>query len=233
MPGKIESRTDIYEEFDELVEPLLDSLYGYARKLAGDTFIADQVVVDSLSKAARNFDKFEQGTNFTAWMRTIIRNTFISEIRRKKFDSVGDGDIEGAGGSVDTLSDNNPDPDYQSGYFGDDAEDDDIFSELPPGDDSPDHHTRLYYACQQLRPERREVMELRYAKQMKYREIADHLGIKTGSVMSRLSRAREDLKKILEQGSVPIIDITKSEPNRTRETLHQGLQKGVQEGLEG
>jgi RNA polymerase sigma-70 factor (ECF subfamily) len=181
------------------VEPLLDSLYGYARKLTSDTFAADLIVVESLYKAERNFDKFTQGTNFAAWMRTIIYNTFASEYRKDKRrpDMLGEGTLDERGLSLDTLDEFATETNNDH-YFEDEG-DDEIFGEAPPEDDSPSMYNKLRDACNQLREERREVMELRYAKKMKYREIAEHLGVKTGTVMSRLSRAREDLKRILEE----------------------------------
>ena len=60
----------------------------------------------------------------------------------------------------------------------------------------------LAAAMAQLLPEHRAVLQLRVVNEMSYEQIADVLDIQIGTVKSRLSRARNQLKKILERGNL-------------------------------
>lgn len=59
-------------------------LKAFARKLCRDEAKADDLVQETMTKALANRDKFEIGTNISAWLGTIMRNTFLSSARRGK-----------------------------------------------------------------------------------------------------------------------------------------------------
>jgi len=59
------------------------ALTAYANGLSRDWAYAEDLVQDTLVKALQNRDKFADGTNLKAWLFTILRNTFLSDIRRK------------------------------------------------------------------------------------------------------------------------------------------------------
>ena len=60
----------------------IPTLRAFATSLCGDRDQADDLVQQTLLKAWTHFDKFQEGTNLRAWLFTILRNTFISEVRR-------------------------------------------------------------------------------------------------------------------------------------------------------
>ena len=72
-----ESQTDT-GTFEELALPLLARLYNLARWLTQDAGEAEELVQESCMKALRGFGSYRQGTNFSAWIYRIMRNTFLT-----------------------------------------------------------------------------------------------------------------------------------------------------------
>lgn len=77
---KIMSTQEFYNQFDDIS----NILRAFAYKLTQDIEKSKDLYQETLYKALKNKDKFTLGTNFKAWMTTIMRNTFINEFRRKK-----------------------------------------------------------------------------------------------------------------------------------------------------
>ena len=63
---------------------LLPHLRAFARSLCSNASRADDLVQETLVKAWSNPDKFEAGTNLRAWLFTILRNTYYSEMRKQR-----------------------------------------------------------------------------------------------------------------------------------------------------
>jgi RNA polymerase sigma-70 factor (ECF subfamily) len=57
-------------------------LRGYARKLAGNRNLVDDIVQDTILRALVHSDQFRPGTNLSAWLYTILRNCYFNELRR-------------------------------------------------------------------------------------------------------------------------------------------------------
>jgi RNA polymerase sigma-70 factor (ECF subfamily) len=70
---------------------MIPSLRACAISLCGDPCRADDLVQETLVKAWGHLDSFEEGTNLKAWLITILRNTFLSECRKRRRE-VADGD---------------------------------------------------------------------------------------------------------------------------------------------
>ena len=62
----------------------LDALYGAAYRLTRNARDAEDLVQDSLLRAYRFWDSFQQDSNCKAWLLRIVTNTFINEYQRKK-----------------------------------------------------------------------------------------------------------------------------------------------------
>lgn len=78
--SNIMSTQEFYNQFDDVSS----ILRAFAYKLTQDMEKSKDLYQETLYKALKNKDKFTLGTNFKAWMTTIMRNTFINEFRRKK-----------------------------------------------------------------------------------------------------------------------------------------------------
>ena len=72
------------QEFEGLLEPLMNPLFGYALRMTGNHSDAEDVLQESIFLAFRGRGGFRKGTHFKAWMFRIVTNTFISRRRRDK-----------------------------------------------------------------------------------------------------------------------------------------------------
>ncbi len=79
MPKTKDGRTT----FEEEALPHLDSVYRYARHLCGDGFLAEDLTQETMVKAFRAWSSYRPGSNMRAWLFTSLRNTLISQYRRK------------------------------------------------------------------------------------------------------------------------------------------------------
>lgn len=145
----------------------LPGLRGFAISLIGRHDRADDLVQDTIVKAWANKTKFEPGTNMKAWLFTILRNEFYSQMR-KKGREVQDTD----GVFTDSLSTHAA----QQG--------------------SMDLHD-FKKALAQLPDDQREAIVLVGASGLSYEEAAEICECAIGTIKSRVNRAREKLKEIL------------------------------------
>src|SRR5512140_3460759 len=72
------------DEFESLIASHLDGLFGVALRYTRDRALAEDLVQDTVVRALRFRDRFEPGTNFKAWVYTILTHTFIHRYRRQK-----------------------------------------------------------------------------------------------------------------------------------------------------
>ena len=161
--------------FELLALPHLDAAYNLARWLAGNAADAEDVVQDAYLRAYRYFDSF-QGGEFRVWLLSIVRNSFRDWIKENRSGRL----LFQAEPAADT--------------------DDTLWAERPRDPealllDSIDSQT-LEQLMQRLPLEYREVLLLREVEDLSYKEIAVIVQTPTGTVMSRLSRARLALKKL-------------------------------------
>lgn len=170
----MDSRALTAERFQDLAVPLLGMLYNHAQWLVRDSVEAEDLVQEALTKALRAFDSFEPGTNFKAWIFRILRNTFLTSRTAIAY-------------SRTVYLEDHPD-----------------VSEAAESDSTPEEEviklndlTALRRALELLAPQLREVILLCDLEELKYREIAAILDVPIGTVMSRLARARQALRKIL------------------------------------
>jgi len=70
-------------DFQDLLVEHLPHLRAFARLLARDRALADDLVQETALRALCNVDKFAPGTNMKAWLSTILRNLFYSELRSR------------------------------------------------------------------------------------------------------------------------------------------------------
>jgi RNA polymerase sigma-70 factor (ECF subfamily) len=172
-----------HELFEELLKPLEDRLYRFARHLAWDPSEAEDLLQDAVIIAYRKLDHFKPGTNFRAWVFQIVAHTAANKNRslarrRKRQRELGDIDpagprtIEGASWLSPRVQDKQTD----------------VLEQVDE---------RLKSAILELPQTRRMAFLLRAIEGFRYREIAEMLDIPLGTVMSHLSRARQTLAKML------------------------------------
>ena len=71
-------------DFEAAAMPFVDSLYNTAFRMARNAEDAEDLVQESYLKAYKYYDKFQEGTNFKAWLFKILKNTFINNYRRRQ-----------------------------------------------------------------------------------------------------------------------------------------------------
>jgi RNA polymerase sigma-70 factor, ECF subfamily len=163
------------DRFDELAMPLFDQLYNFAQWLTKNREDAEDLVQETYAKALKGFGSFQPGTNFRAWMYRILRNTFLTSRTGLRMTAMTSFDAE------------------------------EITSEAAVEKATPEtifitrsNSQLLVTALDDLPVHYREILVLCEVEEMSYREISETLSIPIGTVMSRLSRARQSLRVRLE-----------------------------------
>jgi RNA polymerase sigma-70 factor, ECF subfamily len=149
----------------------LPYLRRFARSLARDPILADDLVQDCVEKAIAGSHTYDPARPLRAWLYAILRNTFISD-RRKNLRLV-------TAKSVDDLAEHEgaTAPEQESGLA----------------------LNLINTALNALPAQQREVIALVSIEGLSYKEVAEIIGVPIGTIMSRLSRARNQLQEILEQ----------------------------------
>jgi RNA polymerase sigma-70 factor, ECF subfamily len=158
--------------FDQVVLPHLDAAYNLARWLTRNGHDAEDVVQEAFLRALKFFGGFHGG-NARAWLLTIVRNACYDWLRRNRTSEVAAPLDE----EIHDLVDPSPTPEDLAVALAD--------------------RRRLREALEALPLAWREVLILRELEALSYKEIADVAGIKIGTVMSRLARARAALQQQL------------------------------------
>jgi RNA polymerase sigma-70 factor, ECF subfamily len=151
---------------DELVTHL-GPLRAFAKSLVRNDHAADDLVQDTILKAWSKFDKFEPGTNLRAWLFTILRNSFYSDLRKHRREVA---DVDGIHAAR--------------------------LSQLPDHDGKLALR-EFNHAFLQLMVEQREALTLVGALGFSYEEAAETIGCAVGTVKSRVNRARHKLAELL------------------------------------
>lgn len=154
-------------------QPIVEHIPGlrrYARTLTGDAWAADDLVQDTLERACSRWRLWLAGTDLRAWLFTVMHNLFISQVRQ-----VQRRDVVGKTVDIDEVT-----PTLHA--IG-----------APPG-----LKIDLQRCLLQLPIDQRAVLLLVAVEEMSYAEVAKVTGVPIGTVMSRLSRARERMRALMD-----------------------------------
>lgn len=155
-------------EFSSMLEAEIPRLRRYARALTRDLTNADDLVQDCLLRAVRKQHLFQPGTDLRAWLFTILHNQHVNQVRRSARDGISV-DVEDITPHLVAISD--PTASRQL--------------------------AELDRAIGQLPLEQRQVVLLVGLEGMSYDEVASILRVPVGTVRSRLSRARDHLRRLM------------------------------------
>ena len=170
------------EQFEREAMQHLDALYRTALRMTRNPSDAEDLVQDALVRAYRFYDRFEQGTNFRAWLFKILTNTYINSYRRKQ-------------GRPQESSLEDTEDFFLYNQISSDAPDavndveDTVLDRL-----SADEIQR---AIDQLPPQFRTTVQLADVEGLSYAEVAEATNVAKGTVMSRLFRGRRLLQRAL------------------------------------
>lgn len=165
----------------QLVEPLIPGLRRYARALLRDASAADDLVQDCLERAIDRWHQRRADADVRAWMFTILHNLAMTQLQQRK--------RRGRHIRVEDV--------------------DEASLAQPPRQEGNAYHANILEAVNRLPEDQRAVLLLVSLEDLSYAETAQALGIPVGTVMSRLSRAREHLRLDLagesRAGAVPYL----------------------------
>lgn len=153
---------------DREIVACIPSLRRYAAGLTGNREAADDLVQDTMEKAWTRLALWQRRGDLRAWLFSILHNLFVDRVRS-----------DGRSPVID-------------------AGEDDPVAPVRANQADLLEVRDLDRALAQLPPEQREVLLLVAVEQMRYEQVARVLEVPVGTVMSRLSRARERLRAILE-----------------------------------
>jgi len=175
-----ESPRERKERFERDALIFTSALYGAALRYTKNPQDAEDLVQDTYAKAFNSFHQFEPGTNLKAWLYRILTTTFINTYRKdQRRPQISDGEVEDW--QIFEAASHTSDQ-------GKSAEDV-VLENLPDGD--------VKEALASIPEDFRMVVYYADVEGYSYKEIAEIIGVPTGTVMSRLHRGRKLLRVAL------------------------------------
>jgi len=179
-PSVVDATTARKDAFTRYVEPEITVMLRVAQTLTGSWADAEDLVQDTMIRAYRAIDGFD-GAHPRAWLLTILRRAHLNALRRQRPDLLSE---------PSTLDQHRPAFGARSAPSAEES-----VTDLVPDE-------ALQRAVNALDPRFRTVLLLVDVDQLTYAEVAEVLGIPTGTVMSRLSRARQRVRAYLRDADV-------------------------------
>jgi len=173
------------DEFKEHLAAVIPHLRAFGRSLSGSRDLADDLVQETLLKAWAARKRFQAGTNMRAWTFIILRNLFLSQMRRARFK-----------GEWDELTASK------------------ILS-APASQDRHIELSDMQRALMHLPQPQREALILVGAGGFAYEEAADICGCAVGTIKSRVARGRVALESLLSSGKLPSRRQHRTDPDKT------------------
>ena len=172
-------------EFKEQLAQVIPHLRAFGRSVSGSRDLADDLVQETLLKAWAARARFQAGTNMRAWTFIILRNLYLSQMRRSRFRGEWD----------DLVADR--------------------ILAAPAGQDKQVELGDMQRALLHLPQPQREALILVGAGGFAYEEAAEICGVAVGTIKSRVARGRVALETLLTDGSLPSRRTHTNPPGRT------------------
>ena len=170
-------------EFKDQLAQVIPHLRAFGRSLSGSRDLADDLVQETLLKAWAARKRFQAGTNMRAWTFIILRNLFLSQMRRARFK-----------GEWDELTASK-------------------ILAAPASQDRHVELGDMQRALMHLPQPQREALILVGAGGFAYEEAAEICGCAVGTIKSRVARGRVALEQLLSGGKLPSRRQHKTDPN--------------------
>ena len=194
-------------EFKDQLAAVIPHLRAFGRSLSGSRDLADDLVQETLLKAWAARKRFQAGTNMRAWTFIILRNLFLSQMRRARFK-----------GEWDELTASK-------------------ILAAPASQDRHIELSDMQRALMHLPQPQREALILVGAGGFAYEEAAEICGCAVGTIKSRVARGRVALEGLLSSGKLPSRRQHRTDPNKSAlQTImgevydisrdHEGLSSG-------
>ncbi len=163
------------DAFRHLVDRYKDVLYGTAVLMTGNRAVGEEVVQEAFLSAWRGIGGFKRGRPPKPWLVRILVNEVLTRQRKKSIPAIPLSDLDHA---ADPAA----------------SDDADAFQD----------RAIVRQALAHLVPEQQQVVVLRYFAELSVPEVARSIGVREGTVKSRLHRALKRLRKKLEESGVEV-----------------------------
>ena len=173
------------DEFKDQLAQVIPHLRAFGRSLSGSRDLADDLVQETLLKAWAARKRFQAGTNMRAWTFIILRNLFLSQMRRARFK-----------GEWDEITASK-------------------LLAAPASQDKHVELGDMQRALMHLPQPQREALILVGAGGFAYEEAAEICGCAVGTIKSRVARGRVALETLLTEGKLPSRRDYATDTNRT------------------
>ncbi len=187
-------------DFEAAAMPFVDGLYNTALRMTRNPEDAEDLVQETYFKAYKYYDKFQEGTNFRAWLFKILKNTFINSYRKKQsippqsdFADI-EGSFESQVSDQATRGVKSPEQELLEGVLDEDVQ----------------------RAMDGLPVDYRMAVVLADLEGFSYKEIAEILDVPVGTVMSRLYRGRKLMEEAMLEYAQEHGYIRSGEPTKMR-----------------
>jgi len=152
-------------DINQAFEAEIPCLQRYALKLTRDAQLAEDLVQESLVRGLDKQHLWQEGTNLRAWLCTILHNQYVNQVRRSVRER-GIAELSAVSGSLTR----------------------------PPSQDKGLELRDLNRALEKLPATQRTAVLLIGLDGMRYDKAAEVVGVRVGTIRSRLSRGREKLR---------------------------------------
>ncbi|QIE60487.1 sigma-70 family RNA polymerase sigma factor [Rasiella rasia] len=166
--------------FSFLLHQYWNEVYGFQLKRVRNEYEAEDITIETFSKAFDKIDTFDSKYTFSTWLITISKNIQIDKYR-KKSTSVIANTTDTSDERIKKIVDDSPTPE------------DILISEQ--------NLAELLRFIKKLKPHYQDVINLRYFQEMSYNEISENLGEPLNNVKVRLLRARKLLAEIINKNN--------------------------------
>lgn len=169
----------------------ITALRRYARALLGNRAEADDLVQECLARALSRVHLWRPGTDLRAWLFTFLHNLHVNALRSRQAHAAAEGLV------------------YRSAQFG---------RTFPPDQDLRLELRDLERALRQIPEEQRQVVLLIGMEGMSYEEAAAVVGVPIGTIMSRVARGREALRRHMARNDIdhPTVDQRRAALHRVK-----------------
>ncbi|WP_308990560.1 sigma-70 family RNA polymerase sigma factor [Mariniflexile litorale] len=163
--------------FNFLLDTFWDDVYGFQLKRVQNENDAEDITIQTFSKAFDKIETFDSNYKFKTWLITISKNIHIDLLRKKK-------------NSISQIISNDDKSIYQ------------ILDESPSPEDeliTKQHLAKLLRDIKNLKPHYQEIINLRYFQELSYKEISIQLKEPINNVKVKLLRAKKLLSEIIQE----------------------------------
>ncbi|WP_136479958.1 RNA polymerase sigma factor [Cognatitamlana onchidii] len=163
--------------FNYLLDIYWDSVYGFQLKRTQNENDAEDITIQTFSRAFDKIDTFDENYKFKTWLISISKNIHIDLLRKEK-------------NSIAQILSKNDKEAYQ------------ILDESPSPEDkliTEQHLAKLLRDIKKLKPHYQEIINLRYFQELSYKEISQQLDEPMNNIKVKLLRAKKLLSEIIRE----------------------------------